>query len=96
MRSFGPSIAIAAAVAAIAAAPAQAASDYVVTLSPPSGTTCESTVLAVTRDFNVAPRNVYTSALCGFAASLSKSQVRGLQGDVRVASVQADGGFGTS
>jgi hypothetical protein len=95
MRLFGRSVAIAVAVAGMAAAPAHAASDYVVTLSPPAGTTCESTIRDVTGDFNVAPRNVYTSALCGFAAPLSKSQVRGLQGDVRVASVQADGGFGT-
>jgi Peptidase inhibitor I9 len=94
MRLFGRSVAIAAAVAAIAAAPAQAASDYVVTLSPPEGRTCDSTILDVISDFNVAPSNVYTSALCGFAAPLSKSQIRGLQSDPRVASVEADKGFG--
>jgi hypothetical protein len=95
MRLFGRSVAIAVAVAAMTAAPAQAASDYVVTLSPAAGATCDSTIVAVTGDFGIAPRNVYTSALCGFAASLSKSQVRGLHGDQRVASVEADKGFGT-
>jgi hypothetical protein len=95
MRLIGPSLAVAAAVVALAAPPAQAASNYVVTLSPPADTTCDATIVAVTGDFSVSPTTTYTSALCGFAASLSKSQVRALGHDPRVQSVQPDRPFGT-
>jgi hypothetical protein len=96
MRLFGPSLAVAATVLSVAAAPAQAASDYVVTLSPAPDVTCDRTILDVATTYALAPTTVYTSALCGFGASLSKSQVRALALDPRVKSVELDRGFGVS
>src|SRR3954464_5931483 len=90
MRLIGPSLAVAAAVAALAAPAAHAASDYVVTLAPPAGASCDATIVAVTGDFSLSPKTTYPSALCGFAAPLSKSQVRALVRDPRVQSVAPD------
>src|SRR3954462_12517302 len=68
MRLIGPSLAVAAAVVALAAPPpaaaaavvalaappAHAASDYVVTLAPPAGASCDATIVAVTGDFSLS------------------------------------------
>ena len=47
----------------------------------------------MTMDQDVSPTLIYTESLCGFAARLSKSQVRAVSADPRVASVVADREF---
>ncbi len=86
---------LAGAVTAAVAFPAgaHAGTDSVVTLSVPATTTCEQVVFSVTADHGITPRTVYTSALCGFSASLSTARARALSADDRVLSVQADTGF---
>lgn len=70
---------------------AHAAQDYVVSLSPPVGVTCEATIAAVSYDYAISPKTTYTSSLCGFSASLAKRTVEAMKADPRVRSVTADG-----
>jgi len=78
-------------VAALAApATAQASNDYVVSLKNPADSTCHGAILEVTMSYGIVPRKLYTSAICGFAASLSKPKARELALDPRVESVQPD------
>jgi hypothetical protein len=79
-----------------AAASASSPHDYVVILTAPAGSGCAAAVAGVTDDYGVAPTSVYTSSTCGFAATLSKSSVRALTADERVAYVVADGQFGSN
>ena len=79
------------AVALLAPATAQAGQDYVVSVAPSGGDTCAATVTAVTRDYSISPKSTYTSALCGFSASLTKRTADALRSDPRVTSVRSDG-----
>lgn len=72
-------------------ASASASQGYVVTLAPAANSTCEATIQAVTAAYSIAPKHVYTSALCGFSASISKRTVEQLRLDSRVKSVDPDG-----
>ena len=75
----------------IAPGAAHAAQDYVVSLSPPTGVTCEATIAAVSYDYAISPKTTYTSSMCGFSASLPKRTVEAMKMDGRVRSVTADG-----
>lgn len=90
-RRFHTTLGAAALVAAFAApASAQAAQDYVVTLKPAADSTCERTISDVSVAYSITLRSTYTSALCGFSASMSKRTVDDLRLDARVVSVRAD------
>lgn len=69
---------------------AQAAHDYVVTLKADATTTCERALIDVTVSYSISTTATYSSALCGFSASLSKGTVVSLEADPRVESVRAD------
>ena len=69
---------------------ADAGSQYVVTLDVPATTTCDRVVHDVTTDYAIVPGTVYTSALCGFTASMSTSKARALSVEPRVLSVEAE------
>lgn len=79
------------AAALLAPATAGASQNYIVTLQPATGITCETTIRDVSLAYAISPKSTYTSSLCGFAASLSKRTVEALQLDSRVKSVTADG-----
>lgn len=79
------------AAALLSPATAQAAQDYIVTLQPAAGISCETTIQDVSLAYAIAPRTTYTSSLCGFSASLAKRTVEQLRSDPRVKSVNADG-----
>ena len=96
MRLFGSVLVTALATLAVGVPAAQAATDYVVTVTPAGGTTCAQTVASVTTAYAITPAATYTSTTCGFAASLTRPQVRSLQADPRVASLQFDYGFTTA
>ncbi len=81
------------ALALIVPGTAHAAQDYVVTLSPSAGMTCEATIAAVSYDYAISPKMTYTSSMCGFSASLSKRTVEDMRADPRVRSISADGAF---
>ena len=83
------------AAAVLAPATAEAAQDYIVTLQPATGITCETTIRDVSQAYAISPKSTYTSSLCGFAASLSKRTVESLQLDSRVKSVTANGTVST-
>jgi hypothetical protein len=78
------------AAALIAPTAAQAATGYVVTLRNPVDSTCSGAILDVTMAYEVVPSRIYTSALCGFAASLPKAKARDLSLDPRVQAVEPD------
>ena len=91
-RRFSQTAGTAALAAAILApASASAAQNYVVTLAPPAGVTCEATIQAVAATHSLTPKYTYTSALCGFSASVPKRTVESLRVDFRVSSVELDG-----
>jgi len=96
VRLFGLVLATALATVAVGVPAAQAASGYVVTVTPAGSTTCAETVASVATSYAITPTATYTSTTCGFAASLTKPQVRSLQTDARITSVQFDYGFTTS
>lgn len=78
------------AAAVLTPATAHASQDYIVTLQPATGITCETTIREVSLAYAISPKSSYTSSLCGFAASLSKRTVESLRLDSRVKSVTAD------
>ncbi len=80
-----------------APSPAAASQSYVVTLKAPgAGTTCEQTIVDVSKQYAISPKHTYTSALCGFSASISKRTVDSLKLDPRVEAVTADGSYSAS
>ena len=78
------------AAALLAPATAGAAQNYVVTLAPAGEATCGATIQAVSSAYSLTPRYSYTSAFCGFSASIPKRTVEQLRLDSRVASVDQD------
>ena len=79
------------ATALLVPATASASQSYIVTLAPATGVTCESTIQAVSSAYTLTPKYTYTSALCGFSASIPKRTVEQLRLDSRVTSVEPDG-----
>lgn len=71
-------------------AAANASQDYVVMLSPTADHTCAATIEAVSAAYSLAPKYTYTSAICGFSASISKRTVEQVRLDSRVTSVEVD------
>ena len=69
---------------------ASASQSHIVTLAPAPDSTCAATIQAVTAAYALSPKYLYTSALCGFSASISKSKVEQLRLDSRVKSVEPD------
>lgn len=91
LRSLRLLVASASVVAALAApTAAQAATGYVVTLRNPADSTCSGAILSVTMAYDIAPSQIYTSALCGFSASLPKAKARDMSLDPRVQAVEPD------
>ena len=91
MRSLRFLVASASVVAAlIAPTAAQASTGYVVTLRNPADSTCSGAILSVTMAYAIVPSQIYTSALCGFSASLPKAKAREMALDPRVEVVQPD------
>jgi hypothetical protein len=84
-----------AAAALMAPASAHAAQDYIVTLQPATGVTCDTTIRDVSIAYSIAPKYTYTASLCGFSASLAKRTVEQLLLDSRVKSVTQDGSVST-
>jgi hypothetical protein len=56
----------------------------------PADATYDRAILDVTMTHGLVPAQVYTSAVCGFAASMSRSRAREVSLDPRVESVQPD------
>lgn len=96
MNRFAPHFyktagAVAVVTALLAPASASAGQSYIVTVAPPADSSCAATIQAVTTAYSLVPQHSYTSAFCGFSASIPKRTVEPLRADPRVTSVQPDG-----
>lgn len=88
-RRLRAALGAAAVLAALAVpATASASQDHVVTLKASSD--CAQLIRDVTADYGITPTMVYQSALCGFAAPLSKRTERALVEDPRVDYITGD------